>query len=144
MHKNMSKLLTIIMLLAAPALCLGDEMPDWLIGVWQSNEKMTLDDMNNNHEVSQKAHQVFDHDFFGKLIQVVRKNESASYFVDEKPKNIKFEKYKKVIVKENSVTFIQYSEVINDDMESTIYKEGECFYMLVSKWQFKECFWPVR
>ena len=141
MHRKMKKPLLILLLLALPVAGKSAEVPDWLIGTWQSNEKLTLADMNRHPEVSQKARKFFENKFFGRDVQIFRKNDSTSYFVDDKPAHLKYEAYEKISVNGDTIKIVDFNNILGK-MEHTIYREGQCFYVLVSKWEFKEYFCP--
>ena len=97
--------------------------------------------MNLYPEVSQKARKIIENNFFGRLVQIFRKSDSTSYFIDEEPERLKYEAYEKVSVKGDTITLVDFNDTLGM-MEHTIYRDGRCFYMLVSRWDFKEYFCP--
>jgi len=115
-----------------------------IIGTWKSNAKMTLKSMNENPNVTKKAKELFSNDFFGHLIVIVRKKDSASYFDNEPHENLIYEPYR-ILEKNKDFMVTEYNDVTTGELEKTnIYFEGDCYYLLISKWQFREYFCRIQ
>ncbi len=124
-----------------------------LLGVWKSNEELTIESMNSIVGVTQKAKDIFENDFFGHLIAEYKETEARAYFDNceeecEKTNNCgsvcddfkKFTPYE--LIEETDSYFIiqNYDELLSEDVEKTLYREDQCYYMLFSKWKIKEYF----
>lgn len=131
------RLIGIILTLLASSAS-SNEVHETIIGKWQSDETLTLEDMNR-HSITTKARDIFEDDFFGKLIIIIRKNEFASYFLGEDEP--KFEPYEIIESNENSITIQYYWEYIDDYNEMTLYLEDDYLYIPIpTKWEFNEYF----
>lgn len=117
--------------------------PDDFVGTWQSNEELTLRSMEATQGIPEETRAFFRNGFFGRLIVVSRINESAVYFVDEKPKDLEFHRH--VIHKVSNNQFrVEYpEEEVSADSTGIMTLEGNCYYLEVSKWEFKEYFCRV-
>ena len=112
------------------------------MGTWKSNEELTLNEMKNIPDLTENAKKVFTNKFFGRLVHIYRKKDSATFFIENRPEKLEFMAYEKIDIKERSVTFTSYDEMLKTETSNTLYLEGKCFYVLTSKWQFKEYFCP--
>ena len=133
----------ILLLLAS---CSGVK-PNTLIGTWQSNEKMTLQSMHEIPEVSEKAKVLFEHDFFGKLINEYGPKNSKSYYKNssENYEGIDKPSPYKIIEETNEYYIISnYNNALNKYETLTLFKEGSCYYVLVTKWKFREYFCRIE
>lgn len=118
--------------------------PGDLVGTWQSNEELTLRSMEATPGIPNETRAFFRNGFFGRLIVVSRINESAVYFVDEKPKDLEFHRH--VIHKVSNNQFrVEYpEEEVSGDSAGIMTLEGNCYSLEVSKWKFKEYFFSCR
>ena len=121
---------------------ISSELPSWLIGVWKSNEALTLKSMNSTPGVTEKAKEILSNNFFGELIHIYTAQSGISYLPEEKADTTENIEYKKISIGENNVTLTYYSRIFEEDMDTTLYREKECFYILVTKWEFREYFCP--
>lgn len=112
-----------------------------LMGTWKSNEKKTLNSMESVSEIPEKTREFFQNDFFGKLVVVVKKGESAVYFFDDKPETLEFMKHR-IDKVSDSVFKVKYEN--ENGLGSEIHLEGQCYTVVVSKWKFKEYFCRVE
>ena len=118
----------------------ASDTPNWLIGKWKSNEEKTLEDLKKHPEINEEAKKLFTNNFFGRLVIIYRKKSTAWYFIDEKPEKLEFINYQTVLTENNSVTFKFFNKTLGKDTGRTIYREGNCYYALTEKWNFKEYF----
>jgi hypothetical protein len=125
------------------AVASAQPMPESFLGRWQSNEALTLADMRKHPEVSEKARAVFEAKFFGRLVQVIRERDFATYWVDEKPAQLAFQTYVSVTINARDSVTVVVRDEFNEFNKRTLYLEGQCFYALVTKWRFREYFCRV-
>ena len=121
---------------------LSSEIPDWLIGTWKSNEELTLKSMNSTAGVTEEAKLIFSKGFFGSLIQIYTTQKGVSYLLEEKSGTAENMKFSEINLGENSVTLTYYSKIFEEEINTTLYRDESCFYILVSKWRFREYFCP--
>jgi hypothetical protein len=117
-----------------------------LIGVWKSDEQKTLASMNQTTGVTKRAKEVFENDFFGRLNIEYRKDEWRSYFDGEEDGidgNEIFLPY--TLVEETDKEFIieYYDEINEEKVTQILRREGDCYWLPVSRWQFREYFCKV-
>ena len=113
------------------------------IGKWKSNEQMTLQSMNGKKNIPEKMVKLFTKDFFGKLIIEIKEETVSSYFVDDNEWKQENLPYTKKVLSPNSI-FISYTDKETDiKLEYEYIFENNCFYTLVSKFQFREYFCRV-
>jgi len=118
------------------------ELPDWLIGTWKSNEKMTLSSMNSTAGITEDAKEIFNNGFFGKLITIYSGRNSLTYYFDEAASAKEYFDLLDIDADDTTVTFRYFNEAFKDDLTTTIHRDESCFYILVSKWRFREYFCP--
>jgi len=114
----------------------------YLLGTWKSNEKMTLESMNGNEGVTEKARTFLENDFFGQLVAEYKENEYRA--VNEKDDyDTGYQPYEVVAVEKGFIRIKGAPDILGDT-ETTIYPAGECFYMIVTKFEFREYFCKVK
>jgi hypothetical protein len=136
MIKQISSIFTAILL----GSCAATET-NKLVGTWKSNEEMTLASMAQAEDLKQEAIDLFNKDFFGKLIVEYKEKESRSYFDTEEenvPEMYEFYPYKIVAEGPDYMELEWVNWLTNEIDTSTIYFEGECYYMKLNK--FNEYF----
>ena len=123
--------------------CGGSETKHhYLFGVWKSNEEMTLDSMNQVDGVTEKARELLEDDFFGNLVVEYREKETRA--INEKDDfDTGFLPYEVLEVSEDRIRIKESSEILGET-ETTIYPEGDCYYVIVSKFEFREYFCRVK
>ncbi len=122
--------------------CLGSE----LVGLWKSNEELTLRSMNEVGGVSAKARRVFENGFFGRLNAEYREKDGRVYFdnaEDNTEENYKHHPY--TLIEETDEYFlIKYFDLLEEtSIEMKMYREDNCYFMHVSQWKFREYFCKV-
>ncbi|MHC9511182.1 hypothetical protein [Kangiella sp. M94] len=110
----------------------------FLVGTWKSNEELTVQSMERTIGIPEKSREAFRNDFFGKLTIKVKKNTFSAYF-DGKQLELDME-YEVTKINNNSFLIKSYSKQTEDITEQKITIEGDCYYTLVSDWQFREYF----
>lgn len=114
-----------------------------LIGVWKSNAAKTLQSVRSVDGVTEKAKRLFENDFFGHLIVEYREKEARSYF-DQDADNIECIKefYPYQLIEENEELFIvkEHDRLEDGEREVVMRREGDCYYVLFSKWNLREYF----
>lgn len=121
----------------------AEDVPTY-VGVWQSNELKTLESMNSVKGIPEKTRLFLRMDFFGRLVNVVQEDSFATYFINEKPERLEFSPYELEIVDENVVRTTYYDETLESEVSQILTFEGDCYFLLASKWDFKEYFCRVK
>jgi hypothetical protein len=98
--------------------------------------------MNSAEGVTEEARTLFENDFFGQLVVEYKENESRSV-IERDDFDTGFQPYQVVEVTEDYIRIKESSKILGDT-ETTIYPDGECFYVIVSKFQFREYFCRVK
>lgn len=124
-----------------------------LLGVWKSNEELTLKSMNSIDGVTQKAKDIFEDNFFGHLIAEYKESGARAYFDNceaecDKTNDCgsvcddfkKFSPYKLLEETDSFFVIRNYDELQSKEVEKTLYREGHCYYVLFSKWNIREYF----
>ena len=137
------KLILIIFLLPS---CSGVKK-NTLVGIWKSNEEMTLKSMRETPGISEKARALFQHEFFGKLINEYGTKTAKTYFENPSDNYEGIDKpspYK--IIEETNEYYIisSYNNFLKKHESITLYKAENCYYVLVSKWKFREYFCRIE
>ncbi|WP_223669570.1 hypothetical protein [Kangiella shandongensis] len=128
----------LITILLASGLAAYAETPSRLIGTWKSNEALTLKSMESTKGIPEKSREFFRNDFFGKLVVEVKRENFSSYFAGKAVEsNTKYEAKK---IDDNNFIIKSYDEITQDYTELKITFIEDCYYTLVSKWQFREYF----
>ncbi len=126
----------ILALIGCQAKSTGSE---YLIGKWKSDEKRTLDSMNSVDGVTPKARKLFESDFFGSVIIEYRADVVRS--IDEKEDYVSdFVPYEVIEVTDKYIRIKEWSDLLQEYEEWNIYMEGDCYYVITSKFNFKEYF----
>ncbi len=110
----------------------------FLVGTWKSNEKLTLQSMEKTKGIPEKTREAFRNDFFGKLTIKVKEKTFSAYF-DGKPLELDI-KYEVIQINTNNYLIKSYDAPSQDTSEQKIIIEGDCYYTLISNWQFREYF----
>lgn len=123
-----------------------------LIGIWKSNKEKTLESVFSIDGMPPKAVEFFEK-YLGHMIVEFRENEKRTYFdnceEDCDDENCietvcneakKFNQYK--IIKETNNHFIisYFDEFENKTIETTLYREANCYYLIITKYNIKEYF----
>ena len=110
-----------------------------LLGKWKSNEKLTLDSMNSVAGVVPKVRELFENDFFGHLVVEYKENEYRS--INEKDNyESSFKPYEVLEVTDGYIRIRDWNDLLKDSEETTLHFEGDCYYALTTKYNFREYF----
>jgi hypothetical protein len=110
-----------------------------LLGKWKSSEKLTLESMNTVEGVSTAARELFENDFFGDL--VVEYKESEYRAINAKDEyDSGFLPYQVHEITDEYILTNEWIELLEEYKESKIYFEDDCYYVLTSKFNFREYF----
>ncbi|WP_155238687.1 hypothetical protein [Teredinibacter turnerae] len=117
--------------------------PSELVGIWKSDAVRTLASMRQVEGISCKAKELFKNDFFGHLIAEYTSNQGRSYFDrdEDNAEGMKdFSPY--LMLEETPEKFvIQYHDDLTDsEVTKELRREGNCYWLPVSKWEFREYF----
>lgn len=118
-----------------------------LFGVWKSNEEKTLQSMRTVSGITNKARQLLKNDFFGHLIAEYRENDARAYFDRDKDNTEEMKKfYPYQVLEENKEFFVirVHNELEGGEREVTLHRDSDCYYLPVSKWNFREYFCRVK
>jgi hypothetical protein len=117
-----------------------------LVGKWQSNEEKTLASMGQTPGVTDKAKNLFEHNFFGRLINEYNGKTIKSYYrnTSENYEGMDDPTPYTVLEETNEYYLVSgYNKALEKNGATKLYKEGSCYYVFVSKWNFKEYFCRV-
>ena len=97
--------------------------------------------------ITEKARKIFENDFFGRLIAEYRDSEGRVYF-DRDGDNTEEMKtfYPYQVLEENEEIFVirVHDELEGGQREVTLHRDGDCYYLPVPKWDFREYFCRVK
>jgi hypothetical protein len=142
----MIRALIFTLLVAVSSYLLAEEATSELIGVWKSDEQKTLASMNQTTGVTKEAKKIFEDNLFGRLKTEFRKDEWRAYF-DAEEDNVEgmegFRPY--ALIEETDKEFIieYYDEMNEEKVTKVLRREGDCYWLPVSRWQFREYFCKV-
>ena len=118
-----------------------------LIGTWKSDEQKTLASIHSVEGITKEAIDLFENDFFGKLLIHYKTDEYRNYIPGETDDLEEFNKYYPYKVLKKYREYIEissYSALLEDYEVVKHYWEKDCYYVYTSKWQFKEYFCKVE
>ncbi|WP_445364513.1 hypothetical protein ACJJIQ_10030 [Microbulbifer sp. ANSA003] len=110
------------------------------VGTWQSNEEMTLASMDGVEGMPEKTQMFLRSEFFGRLVNVVRVDSFATYFIEEKPKELTFLPHKVEVLSTDSIRVTYHDELTKSDETRILKYEKNCYSLPVTKWEFREYF----
>ena len=130
----MRKVRLIVLLLIVLPVVASAEMACPLAGKWKSNEKLTLEQMELNHDLNERQIKLLSNDFFGKLLIEYSCTEGTSCYEGD----CETEPYTIVSQDGNEVT-----------IESTFGRKeialnGNCYSILIEYLGFSEIFCRVK
>jgi len=114
-----------------------------LIGLWKSDEIKTLNSMNETEGVTSEATKIFENDFFGQLIIEYREKDFRSRFIKAEDHHEVLDEYIEYQIVEETNEYLLVESIdmlLNEQNPKKLFKDGNCYYVLVSKWEFKEYF----
>jgi hypothetical protein len=132
----------LLLVLTAAACGKAPAEHEQLLGVWQSDETMTLTSMRQAEGVPSEARALFENDFFGNLVVEYRENE-ARMVSDKDGLDSGFQPYEVLGVASDRIRIRELGNAMGDS-EKTLYFEGDCFYIVVSRFEFREYFCRVE
>ncbi len=101
--------------------------------------------MQRHLNIPEKSRQFLKKNFFGWLILIIKKNESASYFPeDENSKIAEFEPHTVTEVGDSYVVFQGYDLLLEEERQTKFYYEDGYIFTYVTKWNFKEYFHRIE
>lgn len=118
-----------------------------LVGIWKSNSEKTLASMREVEGISCKAKRLFEGDFFGHLIAEYTDVQGRFYF-DREEDNTEgmkeFSRYR--LLEETPEKFVieYYDGLTESEVTKELWREGGCYWVLVSKWEFREYFCRIK
>jgi len=113
-----------------------------LVGIWKSNTEMTLASLNATEGISEDSQEYLKQNVFGLLTREFTDSEIRTYFgnVKEGAPESTFQPYRILQESDNAIAIEHTDPLTNKVMQSTFYLAGDCYYELVSKWQYQEYF----
>jgi hypothetical protein len=141
------KLATVLLL--APALMSSSDIPHQeLLGFWKSNEEKTLASMHATPGVTKKAKEMFENNVFGKRVVEYKIDTYRARYENEEDNSEALNRYYtyRVLEKGENYLILEYRIplVKNNLRRKTIFMDGNCYYELVSRWNFKEFFCRIK
>lgn len=118
-----------------------------LIGFWRSNEAKTLESMHATPSVTKEAKQFLEDGFFGHYVVEFRKDTYRALSEIEEENIEEFYKYYpyKIVEKGEDYYLIEsYSLLLEENEIRKIYMEGDCYYSLISKWDFRDYYCRMK
>ncbi|WP_157422113.1 hypothetical protein [Acidovorax sp. Root219] len=113
--------------------------PACFLGLWKSHEALTLEDMRKHPDVSDKAKTLFENNFFGKLVVIFGPRNHGSYFEDETDAQpLQFNAYR--IKSRGPDWMVLTRQLLGEDVDTKLGCEGERYYAIITRWEFKEYF----
>ena len=113
-----------------------------LIGIWKSNSEMTLASLNAVESISEESREYLKQNVFGLLTREFTPTALRTYFghVKENESANQFQPYRILASTDTRVQLEHTDPLTGNVVESVFYFEGNCYYELVSKWQYREYF----
>ena len=146
MHKRRDYMMKCIIAGIALALLTGCSVftpHDSLVGQWKSNEEKSLASMNATEGVSDLAKNLFEHNVFGKVTMEYTA-EGVRALRDDGFADPRYAPYKLVESTYSYYVVEIYNDTLRKNVAHKLYKEGDCYYTLVTKWNFHEYFCKVK
>lgn len=114
------------------------------VGTWQSNEKMTLASMNKIKDIPEKTREAYSDHFYGRLVNIIRKDSFTTYFVDQKPEEFNFVDAEIKVLPKNTIRLKYFHETRDKYVEREISFENNCYSVPDLQWGFREYFCRVE
>lgn len=114
------------------------------VGSWQSNEKMTLVSMEKVKGIPEKTREAYRDNFYGKLINIIRKDSFTTYFADQKPDHLNFVNAEITVLPKDTIRFKYFHETRDQYVEREISFENNCYSVPDLQWGFREYFCRVE
>jgi len=118
-----------------------------LLGYWKSNESRTLESMRKTPGIPMETREFFENNFFGKLVVEYKVDTVRSKYELDKDNIEEFYKYYpyKVLEKGKNYYLLESHSYISDENDiNKIHMEGNCYYALVTKYDFREYFCRIE
>ncbi|TVZ38072.1 hypothetical protein P886_2424 [Alteromonadaceae bacterium 2753L.S.0a.02] len=135
----MRTLLTVFIAFLLSNACLADD-DLFYVGTWKSNAELTLASMNAVKDIPEKDRKNYENDFYGHLVNVIRKDSFTTYFDNQKPEKLNFINADIKIIDKNTIRMVYYHERFKQNIVKEISFENGCYYVVGTVWQFKEYF----
>jgi hypothetical protein len=110
-----------------------------ILGTWKSDEAMTLASMHQIGGLSPEAVELFENDFFGKLVVEYRRDTARSTFPGEDYET-GFEPYEVLEVAPDHIKIREWSETLGQWSELIVHLEGDLIYVETGRTNFREYF----
>ena len=113
-----------------------------LIGVWKSNSELTLASLSTTDGISDDSREYLKQNVFGLLTREFTATEVRTYFgrIKEGEPGSSYQPYRILESNDNKIVIEHTDPLTGKRTVSTLYPENNCYYELVSKWQYKEYF----
>jgi len=118
-----------------------------LLGYWKSDESKTLKSMRSTPGITEKSKELFENNFFGKLVVEYKEDTYRSKFELDEDNIKEFYKYYpyKVLEKGPNYYLLQGQDLLFGGTDTRkIYMDGDCYYVLITKWKFREYFCRIK
>lgn len=135
------KLLAILVF--SQSFAFAENLEHSLIGTWKSEKEKTIEDMQKHPEIPEKSRQFLEGDFFGRLINIIKSDKSAAYFIDDSEKKLIYYPYKIIRTGSDFIVIRQFNPLLMRTEEQKWFFEGDCIYTYITKWNFREYFCRV-
>lgn len=136
------KLVMLLSLLAISVFCRAEDKP-FYVGTWQSNEAKTLASMEKVEGMPEKSKETFRQNFFGKLVNVIKKDSFTTFFTNQKPDEPEFIDADIQVLSPNKVRIKYFHESRGKHVVRELLIEDNCYTLPVLQWDFEEYFCRV-
>jgi hypothetical protein len=123
-------------------------IPEAFVGVWQSDEALTLASLEESQSVSPEDREVFTDDFFGDRVFIYNAYEYTAYWVGDEWEDVEQEEnwlpYDIVDSGPDFVTLRYAATPYTEPEEKTWRVDGDLIYVEEDRWDFKEYYGRIR
>ena len=134
------RLVTAFSIMLAIGACDSSAVPhSAILGKWKSNEELTLKSMNAVVGMNEEVREYFENNLFGHLqVEWLKEKSRAVNEIDDF--DIGYVPYEVLEVDSKFIRVREWSSFLNDYDESTLYLDGDCYYVITTKYEFREYF----
>lgn len=117
-----------------------------LVGTWKSNRELTWASVNSIEGISKESVEYLQKNVFGILTREFTETHMRTFFgqVALKDEKDSFNPYSILDQNENHYKVRYVDEASGKPVNATFYWENDCYYELVSEWQYKEYYCRVE
>lgn len=110
-----------------------------ILGMWKSNEQLTLQSVYRNDGLTHRSREILADDFFGHQLVEIREDESRTIHPKD-DYDSGFEPYEVLEVSADYVRIKAWNSFFQDYNVRTLYLEGDCYYEIFKMFGFRTYF----